>query len=60
MRPLQNDEPASSSIYLRVTPKEKAAYVRAANGKKLSEWIKGVLNESAKTTGANCTSNPPA
>lgn len=26
-------------LHIRVTPQQKAAYAKAANGKKLSQWI---------------------
>lgn len=36
----KKDNPATSHIHIRCTPAEKAAVVRAANGQKLSEYIR--------------------
>lgn len=37
-------EAATSQVFARVTPREKAAYVKAAKGKTLSEWVRETLN----------------
>lgn len=41
---------ASSFLYVRTTPTEKAAWVKAARRrrKNLSEWVTDTLNEQAK------------
>lgn len=36
-------EAATSVLHIRVTPAEKAAYVKAAKGGKLSEWVRQAL-----------------
>jgi hypothetical protein len=41
------DNPASSWIQIRVTPKRKAAYVRAARPGKLTAWITAKLDAAA-------------
>lgn len=43
---LKGDEPASSVLTVRVTPSDKARWVKAAqkNGSKLSEWVIRTLN----------------
>lgn len=43
----RKDNPCSSSVFARVTPSQKAAYVKAAGGMKLAEWIKKTLNDAA-------------
>lgn len=45
--PLPKGEGATSQIQLRVTPKRKAAYVRAANGKTLAAWCFENLDKAA-------------
>jgi len=37
----------SSRLEIRCTPQEKAAWVHAAKGKKLAEWVTEALNEAA-------------
>lgn len=49
-RPSNNrhgEEPATSRIFVNVMPSQKAAYVKAAGGEKLSAWVKRVLDEAA-------------
>lgn len=43
---LKADEPATSVLTVRVTPSDKAQWVKAAqkNGLKLSEWVIRALN----------------
>ncbi|WP_427501389.1 hypothetical protein ACQE3E_06720 [Methylomonas sp. MED-D] len=43
------DQPATSTLQIRVTPAEKAAWVHAAAGEKLSNWVRGALNRAART-----------
>lgn len=38
---------ATSELYFRVSPKRKAAYVKAANRKKLAEWVFEQLDKAA-------------
>jgi len=40
---------ATSFLHIRVVPREKSAWVRAANrrGKKLAEWVTDSLNRAA-------------
>ena len=40
------DNPATSTLQIRCTPGEKAAWVRAANGLKLSDWVRERLNSA--------------
>ena len=42
------ENPASSWIQIRVTPRRKAAYVRAARPGKLTQWIASALDRAAK------------
>jgi hypothetical protein len=46
----QKDETASSFLHIRVTQREKSAWVKAAirSGKKPSAWVSDVLNAAAK------------
>ena len=37
----------SSRLEIRCTPQEKAAWVHAAKGKKLAEWVTDALNDAA-------------
>lgn len=48
-------EPADSWLQVRVTRRRKAAYVRAAHPRPLSEWITDHLDQAAgyKATNAN-------
>ena len=46
-RPPNDGEAALSWIQLRVTTKRKNAYVRAANKRKLSEWVFEHLDQAA-------------
>lgn len=41
------ENPATSSLSLRITPAEKAAWVKAANPGKLSDWVRHQLNLAA-------------
>lgn len=45
----KGDEPASSFLHVRVTPRDKAGWVRAsqASGLKLAEWVIQALNKEA-------------
>ena len=38
---------ATSQLQIRCTPVEKATWVHAAHGKKLSDWVRKTLNEAA-------------
>lgn len=38
------DDGKTSHLHIRVTPEQKAAWVKAAAGKKLSEWVIETLN----------------
>lgn len=38
--------PATSILQIRCTPAEKAAWVHAANGRKLSDWVRERLNSA--------------
>ncbi|MDG4813054.1 hypothetical protein P8629_08540 [Hydrogenovibrio sp. 3SP14C1] len=44
---VKGDEPATSHINIRVTPTEKAKWVKASAGGKLSDWIRKSLNDAA-------------
>ncbi len=48
----QDEQAATSTIYMRVTPERKALYVKAAQSqeKKLSRWIQDVLDEQMTRT----------
>ena len=46
-RPPLDGEAAMSWIQLRTTQARKGAYVRAANGRKLSEWVFEHLDKAA-------------
>lgn len=39
------DDGKTSHLHIRVTPQQKAAWVHAAGGKKLSEWVIDTLNQ---------------
>lgn len=39
--------PATSHLHLRIQRRRKAAYVRAAKGKPLSEWVTDNLDKAA-------------
>ena len=41
-------EVATSHLHIRITPKRKAIYVRAARGQKLSDWVTETLDRAAK------------
>jgi len=41
-------ERASSTLHIRCRRADKARWVRAAGGRKLSEWVVRVLNQAAK------------
>ena len=41
---VKNEEPATSFLQVRVTPAQKAAWVKKAHPKKLSEWVIEKLN----------------
>ena len=42
------EETKSSVLTVRCYPHEKAAWVNAAKGQKLAEWVTSTLNKSAK------------
>ena len=42
------DIAATSQLQIRCTPKEKTRWVRAAKGKKLSDWVRDALNAAAR------------
>ncbi|MFA5921188.1 MAG: hypothetical protein WC856_07835 [Methylococcaceae bacterium] len=42
------DYPATSQLQIRCTQTEKASWVHAANGEKLSDWVRNTLNAAAK------------
>ncbi len=46
-RPPRDDQSATSWLQVRVTPRRKAAYVRAARPGKLSAWVQRVLDGAA-------------
>jgi hypothetical protein len=46
----RGDYPATSQIQIRCTPAEKSGWVRAANGEKLSDWVRNALNLAAKNS----------
>lgn len=46
-RPPNDGETALSWIQIRVTSRRKAAYVHAAKGRKLSEWVFEHLDKAA-------------
>ncbi|WP_446807965.1 hypothetical protein ACH50O_11660 [Methylomonas sp. 2BW1-5-20] len=41
------DQPATSQLQIRCTPAEKALWVHASSGEKLSEWVRSTLNAAA-------------
>jgi hypothetical protein len=41
---VKDEGKATSHLHIRVTPEQKATWVKAANGKKLSEWVIETLN----------------
>lgn len=41
------ESPATSQLQVRCTPAEKAAWVKASNGGKLSDWVRDALNKAA-------------
>ncbi len=41
------DEPKNSTLIIRCTQKDKAKWVKAAGGKKLSSWVTQQLNDAA-------------
>ena len=43
--------PADSHLHIRVPRVDKARWVRAACGSKLSEWVISILNKEAKNEG---------
>ncbi len=49
------EEILDSQIFARCTKAEKAAYVRAAAGKKLSDWVRDELNKAASNTNSATT-----
>jgi hypothetical protein len=49
-RPPNDGEAALSWIQLRTTTRRKSAYVRAANKRKLSEWVFEHLDKAAGYT----------
>ena len=46
-RPPRAGTPAASWLQVRCTPQQKARWVRAAGGKKLSAWVVRALDEAA-------------
>lgn len=46
---LKGPEPASCWLQVRVTPRDKRKWVRAARPKKLSEWVVERLNGATET-----------
>ena len=44
---LKRDQPADSFLYLRVPRRMKAGWVRAAQGRPLSEWVIDTLERAA-------------
>lgn len=49
------ETPATSQLQIRCTPTEKASWVRAAEGQKLSDWVRNTLNSAAKPHNAELT-----
>jgi hypothetical protein len=45
---LTGESPSTSQLQIRCTPAEKAAWVHAANGGKLSDWVRSKLNAAAE------------
>ena len=45
---LAGETPAASQLQIRCTPTEKAIWVHAAKGEKLSYWVRNTLNAAAK------------
>ena len=45
---LKRDQPADSFLCVRVPRRMKAGWVRAAQGRPLSEWVTEVLNRAVK------------
>ena len=43
----EGEEPMTSYIYIRCTPQDKARWVKAAEGSKLSKWVTDVLNKNS-------------
>lgn len=43
---VKDDGKATSHLHIRVTPQQKAAWVHAAGGRKLSEWVIDTLNKA--------------
>lgn len=41
---VKDEGKATSHLHIRVTPEQKAAWVKAAAGKKLSGWVIETLN----------------
>lgn len=41
------DDGKTSHLHIRVTPEQKAMWVKAAGGRKLSEWVVDALNKKA-------------
>ena len=46
----QGESVKESYITVRVEPEQKAVFVRAAKGKKLSEWVLESLKAAAKSS----------
>ena len=44
---LKGAGPATSHLHIRVTPQDKAGWVKAAAGRKLAEWVVETLNARA-------------
>ncbi len=52
------ENPATHHIHLRVTPKRKSAYVRAAHPKGLSDWMVENLDKAAREAGQEPETKP--
>ena len=57
-----DDKRASSTVQFRVTPRQKAGYVKQAQreGKNLSEWVVGVLERELERGSSGKTVNQHA
>ena len=44
---VKDDGKATSHLHIRVTPEQKAKWVHAAGGQKLSAWVIDALNQKA-------------
>ena len=48
---VKDEGKATSHLHIRVNPEQKAAWVKAADGKKLSEWVIDALNQKTGEQG---------